>query len=217
MTQHSNRGLRFGPLGPSTVHLCVDMQRMFAEETPWHTPWMERVSPGVQALAEKSPTQTVFTRFVPLDDPEQGHGTWRRYYQRWSMMTLQTLEPELIELVPSLARLVPPAKVIDKRVYSPWLDGALYRLLQSAQINTLLITGGETDVCVLSTVLGAIDLGYRIVLIEDALCSSSDVTHDALMTVYESRYSQQVELVSLAEVMEAWCLHRSDHHRSDRP
>ncbi|MHC2279292.1 hypothetical protein ACVME8_005935 [Bradyrhizobium diazoefficiens] len=37
----------------------------------------------------------------------------------------------------------------------------------------------ETDVCVLSTVLSAVDLGFRVVIVEDALCSSSDVGHDA--------------------------------------
>ena len=30
-------GIAFGPLGPNWVHLCVDMQRMFAEATDWLT------------------------------------------------------------------------------------------------------------------------------------------------------------------------------------
>jgi len=36
--------LRFGPLGPSAVHLCIDMQTLFAERTDWQVPWLERVS-----------------------------------------------------------------------------------------------------------------------------------------------------------------------------
>jgi nicotinamidase-related amidase len=40
----------------------------------------------------------------------------------------------------------------------------------------MVITGTETDVCVLATVLGAIDFGYWVVLAIDALCSSSDAT-----------------------------------------
>ena len=32
---------RKNPLGPGTYHLCVDMQRMFAERTEWHLPWMD--------------------------------------------------------------------------------------------------------------------------------------------------------------------------------
>ncbi len=56
----------------------------------------------------------------------------------------------------------------------------------------------------LATVLDAVDLGYRVVLVEDALCSSSDAGHDALMTLYRSRYSEQIELVKTAELPELW-------------
>jgi len=42
-------GLRFGPLTARSRHLCIDMQNLFAEPTPWHTPWMARVLPAVEA------------------------------------------------------------------------------------------------------------------------------------------------------------------------
>jgi nicotinamidase-related amidase len=48
------------------------------------------------------------------------------------------------------------------------------QLLQGSSIDTLIVTGGETDVCVLATVLGGIDRGYRVVVVSDALCSSTD-------------------------------------------
>jgi hypothetical protein len=32
--------LQFGPLGPNAIHLCVDMQTLFAERTDWHVPWL---------------------------------------------------------------------------------------------------------------------------------------------------------------------------------
>jgi nicotinamidase-related amidase len=56
-------GLRFGPPGARAVHLCVDMQTLFAERTDWHVPWLERVLPAVTRLAEAHPERTVFTRF----------------------------------------------------------------------------------------------------------------------------------------------------------
>jgi hypothetical protein len=31
-------GIRFGPLGERWMHLCIDMQRMFNEATPWQAP-----------------------------------------------------------------------------------------------------------------------------------------------------------------------------------
>ncbi|TGS79233.1 cysteine hydrolase, partial [Mesorhizobium sp. M2D.F.Ca.ET.178.01.1.1] len=91
-----------------------------------------------------------------------------------------------------------------KHIYSPCFEGKLTTLLAERKIDTLVITGGETDVCVLATVLGAIDFGFRVVLVTDALCSSSDATHDALLTVYHQRFAQQVETVEMETILSSW-------------
>lgn len=62
--------------------------------------------------------------------------------------------------------------------------------LRSGGIDTLILSGGETDICVLATVLGAVDRGYRLVLAEDAVCSTSDTTHDDLLSQFHERFSQ---------------------------
>jgi nicotinamidase-related amidase len=200
----SHEGLTHGPLTESCLHLCVDMQRLFAEGTEWHTPWMERVLPVVERLAEARPAQTVFTRFIPAARPGEGEGTWRRYYERWHAMTLAELPPGMVELLPPLARLVPPAEVFDKRTYSPWWEGGLHRRLRERGIDTLVVSGAETDICVAATVLGAVDLGYRVVVPTDALCSSSDATHDALLTLYRERFGQQVETATADQILQGW-------------
>ncbi|WP_404925285.1 cysteine hydrolase family protein [Mesorhizobium sp. ORM16] len=197
-------GLAYGPLGDHCAHLCVDMQRLFAEPSEWATPWITRVLPRIVSLAERYPSHTIFTRFLPARSPGQGAGTWKRYYERWASMTIDRIGEEMIELLPPLAACCPPAIVVDKHIYSPWPEGHLHTLLSSRRIDTLVITGGETDVCVLATVLGAIDIGYRVVLVTDALCSSSDATHDALMTVYHQRFAQQVETVEMETVLSNW-------------
>lgn len=197
-------GLAYGPLGAGCVHLCVDMQRLFADGSPWATPWMKRVLPNVLRLVEHHPRATVFTRFVPVERAGEGTGTWKRYYERWSSMTLQIIGRQMVELLPPLAAYAPPAPVIDKHVYSPWTEGALDRLLSGSMVDTLIITGTETDICVLASALGAIDRGYRVVLVTDALCSSSDETHDALMTFYHQRLSQQVETADTETVLSNW-------------
>jgi len=119
-------------------------------------------------------------------------------------LTLERIDPALLELVPPLRRLAPPATVIDKRVYSPFSEPALPGLLQERQIDTLVVTGAETDVCVLAAVVDAVDLGYRVVLATDAVCSSSDRTHDALMTLYGSRFSEQIETADTEGILAAW-------------
>jgi nicotinamidase-related amidase len=192
------------PLPPTAVHLCVDMQNMFAPGGPWATPWMERVAPVVTALAERFAPQTIFTRFITPEQPQDMPGTWQRYYGKWQEMTRSRIDPELLELLPSLRRLVPPAAVIDKTRYSAFAASPLSEHLLRRGANTLIVTGSETDVCVLATVLGAVDRGLRVVIVTDAICSSSDEGHDALLTVYRGRYSEQIETTTAEAILSQW-------------
>ena len=192
------------PLSPATLHLCIDMQRLFSTEGPWPTPWMERVLPTVVRIAERAPDRTVFTRFIPPVRPEDMPGTWRRYYEEWRQVTREHLDPRLLELMPPLQRLAPPAIVLDKPVYSAFAGHRLRDLVTERGVDTLLITGSETDMCVLATVLGAVDLGLRVLIVADGVCSSSDEGHDSLLTLYSKRYSYQVETVSSEVVLSQW-------------
>lgn len=200
----SSPGLVHGPLGEGCLHVCVDMQRLFAEGSEWAMPWMNRVVPRIGELVHRHAGATVFTRFIPVRRPDEGIGSWRRYYERWASMTLENLGEAMVELVPALAHYAPPAEIVDKWVYSPWTEGRLDRLVRDSGIHTIVVTGGETDVCVLATVMGAIDRGYRVIVVTDALCSSSDETHDAQMAVYHRRYSLQVETAEMETILSAW-------------
>ena len=90
---------------------------------------------------------------------------WRSYFERWQDLTRQNIVPQLLELVP-------PAVIFDKRVYSPFHDGRLSPYLRLRGIDSLIISGTETDICVLATVLAAVDHGYRVIIAVDALCGS---------------------------------------------
>ena len=197
-------GLAHGVLGASCVHLCIDMQRMFAPGGPWEVPWAEKVLPTIEVLCARHPERTVFTRFVPAQNPGEGRGMWARYYRRWADVTLAHMDPALVDVIPSLAAFAPPARMLDKRMYSPWTEGALDALLNGSGINTLVITGGETEICVLATVLGAVDRGYRVIVVTDAVCSSADQTHDAIMNVYRARFSAQIETATMQEILDIW-------------
>lgn len=198
------QGIQFGPLGQAAVHICVDMQRMFEEETEWHLPWMMRVMPAIVRLTAPHAERTVFTRFVPAREPGIGHGTWRRYYERYAGMTVERMGEEMIELSPALQRFVPPGEIVDKWVYSPWLGTDLHARLKARGVDAVVVSGGETDVCVLATVLGAIDLGYRVVVATDAICSSANGPHDAAVDLYHDRFGMQVETAEVAEILDAW-------------
>ena len=197
-------GLHSYPLTPRTVHLCVDMQRIFSAEGVWATPWMDRVLPVVVELAGRYPERTVFTRFITPNRPNDMPGMWQRYYTRWKEATREHLDPALLELLPPLAKLCPPATMINKTRYSAFANPELLSHLQAREADGLIVSGSETDVCVLATVLSAVDLGYRVILVRDAVCSSSDEGHDALMQIYHRRFTEQIEVADSSTIMSRW-------------
>ena len=186
------------------VHLCIDMQNIFARGGVWETPWMERVLPAIVSIVSRHRERTIFSRFITPLEPEDRPGQWQWYFRRWQQATRAHLAPTDLELVPALVRFVPPAYIVDKPAYSAFVGSSLMSLLCTKKVRTVVITGAETDVCVLSTVLSAVDFGFRVVIVEDALCSSSDVGHDALMTMYRTRFHGQVDLVTAEELSWFW-------------
>lgn len=194
------------PLDASAVHLCIDMQVLFTQEGPWSTPWLAKTLPAVVRLADRFAERTVFTRFIPPRDPAGLPGAWRHFYERWQSVTRERLDPRLLELVPPLRTLVPPGAVFGKPTYSAFAGPALHRHLADRGVDTLVVTGTETEVCVLATVLGALDLGYRAIVVVDAICSSSDEGHDALMEILSTRFHQQIELATVEMVEAEWAV-----------
>lgn len=197
-------GITKGNLRAGTMHLCIDMQKLFGPGAPWHVPWSEAVLPNIVRLCERCTDRTIFTRFIPPQSAGQACGAWKRYYEKWRSVTLEQLDPDLLHLVDPLQRFAPPATVLDKGVYSPWTQGLLQKILYRKRIHTLLLSGAETDLCVLATLLGAVDRGYRVILISDAVCSSSDRSHDAILDLCHQRLAEQLETATTQEVMDAW-------------
>lgn len=197
-------GVLRAPLGAKAVHLCIDMQRLFAPDGPWPAPWMERVLPTVVRMAERSGPRTVFTRFLTASSIATAPGSWQAFYRKWPHLTRDRIDPALLDLVAELQRFAPSAATFDRSTYSAFANGALHGYLRGRDVTTLVVTGSETDVCVLATVLAAVDLGYRVVIAKDAVCSSSDATHDALLKLYGGRFDIQIELATSGEILDAW-------------
>ena len=76
--------------------------------------------------------------------------------------------------------------------------------LPEREADALIISGSETDVCVLATALSAVDLGYRVIVVRDAVCSSSDEGDDMLLRLYHTRFSAQIETADAATILSRW-------------
>jgi nicotinamidase-related amidase len=191
-----------GPIGSNAVHLAIDMQRIFAEATEWHTPSLATILPNVLRLARKRPT--LYSRFTVPTKAEAAVGQWQSYYRRWSMFTGEAMDPGLAELVAPLAEIASPADVYDKPTYSLFETQGFVDRLAADHVGTIVFTGVETDVCVLATLFAAVDRGFRVVAVSDALTSSSLESHAAIMDLLLPRMPDQVEIAGTEAVLAAW-------------
>jgi nicotinamidase-related amidase len=187
----------------STVHLAIDMQRMFAEQTEWYSPGLLPLVPNVAAIAAALPRRTFFTRFTVPHVAEHAKGQWQKYYRRWHRFTGAVMNPGLVEIVEALAPYATPDTLIDKPTYSVFEVAGFDQRLAALGTDTILFTGVETDVCVLASLMTAVDRGYRVVAVADALGSSSAEGHEATLRYVLTRMPDQVEIVETAAVLAA--------------
>ncbi|MGE3876109.1 MAG: cysteine hydrolase family protein [Parvibaculaceae bacterium] len=197
------KGLRHGPLSRSAAHLCIDMQRLFADDSPWASDAVRTALPAAAEICRFKAEQTIFTRFICPRETTGVMGQWRRFYDQCPQ--LLSLDPRLFDVVPELARFMGDnATIVSRLVFSAFHDGELHALLRRRSVDTLVFSGVETDVCVLATALAAIDIGYRVVVVEEGVASSNRTGHQAAMTGIFPRFDQQVELVGAAELLARW-------------
>jgi nicotinamidase-related amidase len=87
----------------------------------------------------------------------------------------------------------PGEQVVDKGRYSAFHGTDLDIRLKALNIDTLIISGVLTDVCVLSSVFDAFALGYHIRLVSDA-CTTTTLAghHSALLIMANWVYSLEI-------------------------
>jgi nicotinamidase-related amidase len=192
------------PIPRDALHVAVDVQRLFTEHSEWRVPSLPAILPNLLKLCRHRPQQTLFTRFIPPASAEHGAGAWRRFYERWSSVTLDRMAPAMVELVPELAALAPPVEVIDKGTYSAFGSEAFRAALARRHCGTLILSGIETDVCVLASMFEAVDRGLRCVVAGDAVTSGSARCHAAALEIIATRFSEQVDVAPTAEIIAAW-------------
>mgnify|MGYP001025802459 CR=1 FL=1 len=92
--------------------------------------------------------------------------------------------------------------IIDKGRYSAFHRTDLDARLRAMEVDTLIVCGVLTDVCVLTSVFDAFALGYRVRLVSDACTTTTEAGHySALLIMANWVYS--LEILTTTECLRA--------------
>ncbi|MFV0490629.1 MAG: isochorismatase family cysteine hydrolase [Pseudorhodobacter sp.] len=184
------------------VHLCVDMQRLFAEATPWQVKGLEGLIPNIRRITEARRGRTIFARFLIPASAEAAKGNWQPYYRHWSdIVDAAAADPDLVDLVPDLRDLAAQEGILDKTTYSMFTPPGLTENLAARGAETVIITGAETDICVLATIFDAVERGLHVICVSDAVASSSVPAHEAALSLILPRMSEQITIMQTDQLL----------------
>lgn len=96
----------------------------------------------------------------------------------------------------------PDDRVIDKGRYSAFHRTDLDARLKTLEIDTLIVCGVLTDVCVLSTVFDAFALGYHIRLVSDACTTTTLAGHYSALLIM-ANWVYALEILTCAQCLRA--------------
>lgn len=93
-------------------------------------------------------------------------------------------------------------RVIHKRFYSGFESGELHAHLQSKNVSLLVIAGIYTHACVRSTALDAYALGYRVIIVSDAIGSPEALHAEMTREYLEKRGIPFIDSKKIAALFE---------------
>jgi nicotinamidase-related amidase len=184
--------------------LIVDMQNDFVRDgAPLEVPEARGTIPQHQeliTLCRKAQFPIVYARYVVGPQttlPEWGSKlewalqvgppVWacRRGHRRYYRDVDRTLEctDVIDEIYPKLGDYI-----IDKYAYSAFFQTNLNDILKSLGVESLLVTGTVTQVCVEESARQAFHHGYKTTIVSDAVSSRQPHRHAATLETFDGHY-----------------------------
>jgi nicotinamidase-related amidase len=130
------------------------------------------------------------------------------FRERNAMAHAAMQEPYIPHTANAWARIVPSLTpqpnelVINKTTYGTFTSTGLDRALRNLGIDTLVIGGVVTNVCVETTARDAADHGYTVVVVDDACAAFSPEIHEAALVSFQGpfgRVRRADEVIALIE------------------
>ncbi|KAL4880669.1 Isochorismatase-like protein [Aspergillus karnatakaensis] len=170
-----------------TAHVVIDLQVGFMGEgalleVPIARNIVNNVNRVSQALRSAGGT-IAYLQFTV--DPYEWH-RWGSHYDRMSAEAVQRMQAAFSvgaaqhALWPGLD-IQPEDLTVQKTRWSAFIPGTsdLDSLLKARGIDTLIITGTTTNCCCDSTMRDAMQLGYKVLFVQDGNATRGDEAHNA--------------------------------------
>lgn len=168
--------------------VVVDMQRVFAADSPWASPDYPSAEAGVRRLLPLFEDRVVFTRYVAPATPT---GAWRAYFEQWPFALVPADDP-IYDLTLDPAG----APVVTRETFGKWGPDLAAAVHGATEV---VLAGVSTDCCVLSTALAAADAGVHVRVVADACAGASPQDHRRALDAM-ALYAPLVEVVHLADL-----------------
>lgn len=199
-----------------TALLVVDMQRGFVEPgQAMEVPPAREIVPTIRTLIDRFRMRrlpVVFTEFtyspnVPILvgelHPEHRPAT-PGGLRGFGLPSSSCLEgDDSARTIEALAPR-PDELVIRKRWYDAFAGTELDGALRARGVTSLVITGTMTDICVLSTVVGAFNSEYRISVVEDGVATLWPDIQRATLDIVSRAFGRVVQSKEVLDTISTW-------------
>ena len=107
------------------------------------------------------------------------------------------------------------APEIDRTTLNSWEDDDFRQAIEATGPKKIIFAGLWTEICVAFPVLDALQAGYEVYVVEDAIGGVSKTAHDAAMRRMEQAGARPISVIGLAaELQRDWGREGADRLRS---
>ncbi len=171
----------FDKLDPKrSALLVIDMQNAFvAEGAPMEVPAARAIVDPINRLAAELRRRGVAVIWVQHENARDGKD-WAGFYDAFMAPERRAAAAAALAAGSELQKLYQGLRVenadlrVAKNRYSALIKGNLEKDLRERGIDTLLLAGTKTNVCVECTARDAMMLDYKVVLLSDCTAALSD-------------------------------------------
>lgn len=165
--------------------IVIDMVNDFVSGV-FHNPKAQAIIPSVQALLTKARAHHVPVIYCSdahqADDVEFNVWPIHCLEKTWGADIIDELSPQSEDIL------------FTKRTYSAFFNTPLHDWLQQHEIDTVVLCGVVTSICVAHTAAEAFFHGYRIIVPQETTASTDDATYRQALSDMKTLYRVETPL-----------------------